>query len=88
MSELELVLERLERIESVVATIADKQRVQDFYTVEQFAKIVGRSEFTTREWCRHGRINAQKRSSGRGSYSSASTVPLNGCSIVPSAATY
>ena len=45
MSELQIVLERLDRIESAVASIADKQRVQEFYTVEEFAKIVGRSCF-------------------------------------------
>lgn len=50
--------------------LAEKQRVQEFYTVEEFAKIVGRSCFTCREWCRHRRINAQKRSSGRGAFTS------------------
>ena len=32
-------------VSPAVASIADKQRVQEFYTVEEFAKIVGRSCF-------------------------------------------
>ena len=70
MTEMQLILERMERIESLVVGLAEKQRVQEFYTVEEFAKIVGRSCFTCREWCRHRRINAQKRSSGRGAFTS------------------
>jgi hypothetical protein len=40
--------------------------VKDWYTTEEFAQIVGKAEFTCREWCRHGRIHAAKRKSGRG----------------------
>ena len=38
------------------------------YTTEEFAALVGKAEFTTREWCRHGRIRAEKRQSGRGKH--------------------
>ena len=36
------------------------------YTVEEVASRLGKSSFTVREWCRHGRINATKRAERRG----------------------
>jgi len=60
--------ERLERIESMLAVLVERQTVREFYTVEQFAKLVGKAEFTVREWARLGRINGQKRGSGRGAH--------------------
>jgi len=64
------IVGRLERIEAIVVSLAEKQRVQDWYTTGEFAAIVDRSEFTVREYCRHGRVNAKKRASGRGSHCS------------------
>jgi hypothetical protein len=60
--------ERLEKIESLLVSLIERERVREFYSVEEFARIVGRAEFTCREWCRHGRINAEKKESGRGAY--------------------
>ena len=60
--------ERLERIESLLAALLGSGQGQGWYSVEEFARLVGRSEFTCREWCRHGRISAVKKSSGRGAY--------------------
>jgi hypothetical protein len=59
------VEERLERIESMLAALVQQQTVREWYTTEQVAQLVGKAEFTVREWCRHGRINAEKRLSGR-----------------------
>jgi hypothetical protein len=64
------VEERLEKIEALLTSLVERERVREFYSVEEFARIVGRAEFTCREWCRNGRINAEKKESGRGAYAS------------------
>ncbi len=60
--------ERLDRIESMLAVLVERQTVREWYTTEQVARLVGKAEFTVREWCRHGRLKAEKRVSGRGAY--------------------
>jgi hypothetical protein len=59
---------RLEKIESLLVVLVERQTVKDFYEIEEFARIVGKSCFTCREWCRLGRIRADKKLSGRGAY--------------------
>ena len=58
--------ERLARIESMLAALVERQKVKEWYSVEEVASQVGKAAFTVREWCRHGRILAQKRSYKRG----------------------
>lgn len=58
--------DRLTRIEAMLAVLVQGQQEREWYTVEEFAHIVGRSEFTCRQWCRLGRIEANKKASGRG----------------------
>jgi hypothetical protein len=60
--------ERLERIESLVVSLVEKERVRQWYSVEEFARIVGRAAFTCREWRRNGRILAEKKKSARGAH--------------------
>jgi hypothetical protein len=62
--------ERLEKIELLLVSLIERERIREFYSVEEFSRIVGRAEFTCREWCRHGRISAKKKESGRGAYAS------------------
>ena len=64
--ELNLVVERLERIEAALATLVGQRTVKDWYSTAEVAELLGRAEFTVREWCRLGRVRAEKRSCGRG----------------------
>jgi hypothetical protein len=60
--------ERLEKIEAMLGALVERQQVREWYSIDQFARIAGRAELTCREWCRLGRINAEKKHSGRGAY--------------------
>ena len=60
--------ERLENIEAMLIMLVDRQQVKEYYLVEEFAEQVGRECYTVREWCRLGRIRAEKKQSGRGKY--------------------
>jgi hypothetical protein len=62
--------ERLTRMEQMLAVLMERQTIKDWYDVAEFARQVGKAEFTCREWARHGRINAEKRKSGRGASAS------------------
>ncbi len=60
--------ERLMNIEAMISVLVERQTVKEFYEIEEFAKLVAKSCFTCREWCRLGRIRAEKKLSGRGAY--------------------
>ena len=62
------VEERLDKIESMLTVLVERQQVREWYTTQEFAKTVGKAEFTIREYCRLGRLRAEKRQSGRGAY--------------------
>jgi hypothetical protein len=68
MDSMELVLDRLQKIERSLAMLLDKQAVKDWYTTEEVARILDRDPFTVREWCRLGRVCSQKKNTGRGRY--------------------
>ncbi len=64
----ENVLCRLENIERMLARLlAAKEVVQDYYSTSDVATVLRKAEWTVREWCRRGRVNATKRVCGRGS---------------------
>jgi hypothetical protein len=67
---LENLAVQLANIQAILTQLVERQQVREWYTVEEFARMVGRSEFTCREYCRLGRIKAEKRMSGRGAYAS------------------
>jgi len=60
--------ERLEKIEAMLTVLVERQQVREWYSVEELAQLLGKAEFTVREWCRLGRIRAEKRLSGRGAF--------------------
>ena len=62
------ILQRLDRIESALAALVERQTVKDWYDTAEVSEILGKAEYTVREWCRHGRVKAQKQGSGRGKH--------------------
>lgn len=64
--ELNPLLERLARIEAVLETLVRQRTVKDWYSTDEVAKLLGKRPFTVREWCRLGRIAAEKRAYRRG----------------------
>ena len=59
---------RLERIEQALQALLQRETKKEWYEVEEFAAIVGKSAYTCREWCRLGRVHATKKNSGRGQH--------------------
>ena len=60
--QLATLVERLRRIEDTLALLVAQRTVKDWYTTAEVAGLLGKAEFTVREWCRRGRIRADKRS--------------------------
>lgn len=59
---------RLERIEAVLDQLLQARTSKEWYTTADVAQMLGKAEFTVREWCRLGRLRAEKRLSGRGAF--------------------
>jgi Helix-turn-helix domain len=59
---------RLERMEALLMALVERETIKDWYSTDEFARLVGKAEFTVREWARLGRIHAEKRRSGRGAH--------------------
>lgn len=64
--EIDLLLERLDRIEAALESLVRQRTVKDYYSVDEFAAIIGKAPYTVREHCRLGRLAAQKRRNGHG----------------------
>lgn len=60
----------LRAIKDMITEVRDlltaQHTIRDYYSTEQVAKILGKANWTVREWCRLGRVHAEKRRSGRG----------------------
>ncbi|WZO96113.1 DNA-binding protein [Isosphaeraceae bacterium EP7] len=61
---------RLDRIEVQLVEmrnlLVSQRTLKDYYSTAEVAVELGKAEFTVREWCRHGRVRADKRHCGRG----------------------
>lgn len=53
-------------MEVALERLSLQKLVKEWYTTSEIAKLLDKAEFTVREWCRLKRINAKKRSCGRG----------------------
>ena len=69
MSDEELKV-RLDRLEDMLCAQVERETAKEHYTTEEAGKLLGRSEYTVREWCRQDRIKGEKKGSGRGRYQS------------------
>lgn len=54
------VIARLERIETTLASIVEKESTKSYYDTAEIARLLGKAEFTVREWCRHGRVQPSR----------------------------
>lgn len=60
------LLSRLTKIETLLASLVEQRTVKEWYSTAEVATLLGKAEFTVREWCRLGRVHAEKKKSGRG----------------------
>ena len=60
------LLSRLIKIETLLASLVEQRTIKEWYSTAEVATLLGKAEFTVREWCRLGRVHAEKKQSGRG----------------------
>ena len=66
--EVNVLAARLDRIEAALQTLLKQHTVKEWYSTSEIAELLGKAEYTVREWCRCGRIRATKRQYLRGAY--------------------
>lgn len=65
---LTLMLERLSRIEAALQSLVREKTIKEWYSTAEVASILGKSDYTVREWCRLGRVTASKKAHARGAH--------------------
>ncbi len=61
-----MLAERLARIEALLEGLVGQRAVQEWYSTAELAALLGRAEYTVREWCRQGRVRASRTAHARG----------------------
>ncbi len=66
---LQELYERMCRIETLLEGMMSSapETPQEFYSTSDVARLLGKADWTVREWCRLGRVACEKRAAGRGS---------------------
>lgn len=59
---------RLKNIEAMLVRLVERETIREWYTTAELARIIGKAEFTVREYCRLARLRSERRQSGRGSH--------------------
>lgn len=62
------VVERLTRIEDAITALRRENTTKDSYSTAEVAALLGKAEYTVREWCRQGRVRASKKPYARGAH--------------------
>jgi hypothetical protein len=64
------LVDQLRKIQAQLAAMAGEATkatiVKEYYTTVEIANLLGKRPYTVREWCRLGRVNAEKANFGRG----------------------
>jgi hypothetical protein len=63
---IDILLTKVVALEAAISQLLKEKAIKEFYTTGEVAEKMNKAEFTVREWCRLGRIHAEKRTCGRG----------------------
>jgi|SRR6516165_5635225 excisionase family DNA binding protein len=63
--QIEEFLAKLEAIEAGLQHLREEQTAKAWYGTAEVASLLGRSDYTVREWCRKHQIPAEKTANGR-----------------------
>jgi Helix-turn-helix domain len=56
----------LERMETVLTLLVEQRTAKEWYTTAEVAKLIRKSDYTVREYCRKGQVEAEKAANDRG----------------------
>ena len=65
---IEQILDRLRSIEAALQILVREKTVKEWYSTAEVAKLLGKAEYTVREWCRQKRLLASKKHYARGAH--------------------